>query len=572
MSDLDEDLLALAGDVGEDTASRKRSAKRSSTGGSKRRKTKDNEDNDDLELGEEDEVEDEEDEEDVEDDLDDLDVGPKSRRRNKSELDENEDDEEQQEEEFVHPYPIMDKYKDEKDRKWLESLEEIQREEILFERSQEMQAYNERIYLAQRLKDSKRSGKATRSSTRDTPKGSSVKRNQLSELKKKREEKTVRDRQRSNNEPVVKLRYDDEEDDEADEGEDEAYKYADENEEVEWAESTGPTKTLNVDLINQVKFGRTSLAKFCHYPEFERVVVDSFVRMNIGVDRRTNKETYRLCQVKAVIETKPYTFMNRTVNQNLLCAFGSNEKTFGMGFLSDRPFTDAEFDKWKAVLEEEKIAIPSVRFIETKAQQLQKMKDRTLTPEEVNLMIETRQKLSTNDRGNSVMRKTLLEQKKIIAESNNDANEVARIEEQLADIDERQTVRLSSTVNDSPLQRLSRVNERNRRANQDEIRKAEIRASEERRKQLQNKSFVSADPFSRLKTNARMYYDHTEEIQGPGQGDVPADDNIEEAETVEGQIKQKKLAEDFVKQPLSAVDDVIASTNFGVEIDLGLDL
>ncbi|KAK9456494.1 hypothetical protein V1511DRAFT_497739 [Dipodascopsis uninucleata] len=574
MSDLDEDLLALAGAQEDDTgakSSRKRSASKRKSSSKRRRKLSD----DDLSTSGE---------EGLENDLDDEDeeivASARSLRHNNADHnefsmngDEGSQYDDDLEEEFVNPYPLMGKYKNEEDMNWLESLAEIEREQILFERSQEMQSFNERKYLAQRLRESKRAGKvskATRSSTRDTPKTSSSKKNKLSELKRRREEKTVRARQRTNDsEYSTNLKYD--EDDEDEEQVDEYYDEddAEADDDVVWAESKQSSREIGLEDINRIRIGRSHLAKYCHYPEFEKTIVDCFVRVNLGEDRNDpqRKTIYRVCQVKAVVNSKTYTFMNRTVNNSLLLLHGSSERIFEMGICSDSAFTQEEFEKWKKTMKYENLLLPSVRSIENKLQQLQKMRERVLTTAEINAMIDLRQKLSANMPSNAVMQKTLLSQKRIIALSQNDLEEVSAIDAQISVIDERQSAKLNIATSDTPLEKLAKVNERNRRANLDEIRKAEIKASEQRRKAaLQKKSTVTSDPFSRLRTNARMYYDSAEVASG-----TAADNNAAaQPDDEEEDLKQRKLEEKFAKQPLSAVDDVIANTNFGIELDLDL--
>ncbi|KAK9325725.1 hypothetical protein V1517DRAFT_145785 [Lipomyces orientalis] len=575
MSDLEEDLLALAEGVEEDTytstgTSRKRNGtKRKPSTSKRRRKFRDESDDDDIHSAEEEDVDDRDEFDDESDDQ--VSKSRSSRGRGKRNGDDEEyangnaEDENDLDETFINPYPLQGKYKNKEDMNWLETLGEFEREQILFERSQEMQRFNERKYLAQRLKESKRAGKekttaATRSSTRDTPKGALSKRSQLSELKKKREEKNFRARQRSEDHDYggTKLRYDEDE-----EAEDEV----EVEDEVTWADTVAP-KDLTVDDVNKIRIGRTLLAKYCHYPEFDRCAVDCFVRINIGYNEYKQKEIYRVCQIKAVIESKTYTFMNRTVNSSLLVTHGSSEKIFEMGVCSDKPFTEEEFDTWKNAVSSDKLSLPSKRLVDSKFQQLQKMRERTLTPDEINAMIDLRQLLSSNLPTNAVIQKTMLNQKRLIAMNNGDMEEVAEIDSQIKAIDQRQTVKLSTTVLESPLQMLAKVNERNRRANQDEIRKAEIKATEVRRKaMLANKSQVTSDPFSRLKTNPRMYYDSAEEASGV----VANPHNADEIEAeIEAEEEKKKLTEKLAKQPLSAVDDVIANTEFELDIDLGL--
>ncbi|KAK9487334.1 hypothetical protein V1527DRAFT_450509 [Lipomyces starkeyi] len=574
MSDLDEDLLALAEGVDEDISSkpsRKLSGtKRKATTTKRRRKTRDESDDGDLDSLAEDE---DEDDRDAFEDLNGESKGRLSRGRGMRNGDDDEfenrnaEDEADLDDEFVNPYPLQGKYKSVEDMNWLESLGEFEREQILFERSQEMQRFNERKYLAQRLKESKRAGKekakaVTRSSKRDTPKGALSKRSQLSELKKKREEKNFRARQRTEDHDYggPKLHYDEDAGDE-DEMDVEA------EDDVVWADTATP-RELTVDDVNKIRIGRTLLAKYCHYPEFDKCAVDCFVRINIGYNEYKQKEIYRVCQVKAVIESKTYSFMNRTVNSSLLVTHGSSEKIFEMGVCSDKPFAQEEFDTWKHAVKNDNISLPSRRLIDLKFQQLQKMRERTLSPNEINAMIDLRQLLSSNLPTNAVIQKTMLNQKRLIAMNHGDMEEVAEIDRQISAIDHRQTAKLSTTVLESPLQMLAKVNERNRRANQDEIRKAEIKATEVRRKaMLANKSQVTSDPFSRLKTNPRMYYDSAEEASGVVANPNHADEIDEE---IEAEKEKKKLAEKLAKQPLSVVDDVIANAEFEIDIDLDL--
>ena len=53
---------------------------------------------------------------------------------------------------MIDPYPLEGKYKDEADREALDNMDEMEREQILFERMQEMDKYRERKYLQERMK------------------------------------------------------------------------------------------------------------------------------------------------------------------------------------------------------------------------------------------------------------------------------------------------------------------------------------------------------------------------------------------------------------------------------------
>lgn len=124
MSDLDEDLLALAGADEEDeeevlTTTNKRTKGSSNSQVKKRR----------IEV----DSEDEEDDYNPDDGYEPVDVSDK-----------------EEEEEEENPFPLEGKYKDTADRDHLESLPEMERETILFERSQVMRKYQERKLFRER--------------------------------------------------------------------------------------------------------------------------------------------------------------------------------------------------------------------------------------------------------------------------------------------------------------------------------------------------------------------------------------------------------------------------------------
>ena len=91
---------------------------------------------------------------------------------------------------FENPYPLENKYKDEADRERLLNMTEIEREEVLFQRGEELQRIKEKRDLAAlvraQVKDQpRRSGREGQ--LRSEKAG---KRDELSELRKRREEKS----------------------------------------------------------------------------------------------------------------------------------------------------------------------------------------------------------------------------------------------------------------------------------------------------------------------------------------------------------------------------------------------
>ena len=478
-------------------------------------------------------------------------------------------DETEDEDIFINPYPLEGKYKNEKDRDDLEGLAEIEREQILFDRSQEMQKFNERVYLAQRAKERKQAERAfqrtkERQEKAKREKPVSGKKSQLSELKKRREEKSVRSNNRAKGINVSKSHESEDEDYEEEdyEGEEEEYKESDE--EVEWAKSEEPIRDITAADINKVRFGKTLLAKFVHYPNFEDVVANCFVRVNIGFNRERQTNTYRVCQVKGISKApKPYKFLNRTVDFGLKVTHGASEKTFEMGICSDGAITEDEFRWWKNSMQQSNLLLPSARKIDKKFKELSEFQNRKLSSEEINEMIIKRQQHAASSLGaNTVIEKSVLLQRRVIALENGDYEELEQIDQRLEQLDS--ILNKSSRQKQNELDRLAQVNLRNRKANLEGIRRAEIIAQENRRKALSDKKDVP-DPFSRLRTSARIFYESRSSSATPA---PEQNNNNNNNNNNHNNDSEQKSEVDKRKNviPRKKVDDVIASIDLDIEI------
>lgn len=122
-----------------------------------------------------------------EDELEDIAITPPPRSARRSAK---RDMSPEEEDVFANPYPLEGKYKDEDDRERLLGMTEIEREQVFFSRAEEMQRFKEKRDLAalvhQQSKDQpRRSGREGQ--LRSEKAG---KRDELSELVKRREEKS----------------------------------------------------------------------------------------------------------------------------------------------------------------------------------------------------------------------------------------------------------------------------------------------------------------------------------------------------------------------------------------------
>ncbi|CUM53625.1 uncharacterized protein AC631_00808 [Debaryomyces fabryi] len=488
MSDLDDDLLALAGagdsesEVESEVPLKRQSKSSDSTGSSKKRRV----DTSDLEFDDQGEEEDD---------------------------DEGDEEIEEEEDDLVNPYPLEGKYKDEEDRENLLAMDEIQREQTLFERTQEMESYNEKKYLQQRMKQQQQAtggAKATRSSNRTKPTGKSSKLDKLSELRKQREQKSRKESRRD---------YDDysdegEEDDDDERGfiEDDEDEYGYGEDEVVWGSGTSSkfkkrsNERAKLEDVNRTRVGRSILLKHCFYSDFTETIIDCFARINIGMDKRTKQPMYRMVQISDVknIPEKAYNTPNfkcdiyLTVNQNK-----EQKKDFPMSIFSDSPILPEEFDRYLHELSKTGEEISYLDDVNEKYESLQYLLNRGVSDKDVNEMIAKKQKLQSNIQGyDAVFQKTRVMDQLKIAKQENNLAKVKELSDKLHKLDQILISQTLSNNNSESSNSMSKVNERNRKLNLLNIDRVETKSSQQRKLA----EYDGGDPFSRLKTKTKVFY------------------------------------------------------------------
>lgn len=570
MSDLEDDLLALAGDGGSDSEFeskdlKKRSVSQSSS--SKRRKTKMDDFEDDDEEGEDNE--------------DDQAI----------EYDDDEDDAEE-EDTLVNPYPLEGKYKDEEDRENLLQMDEIQREQTLFDRTQEMESYNEKKYLQQRLKLQKAQAegsevKKTRTSARSKIVKSTSKSNKLdklSELRKQRDQKSRRESKRKDYDDYEEEEDEDEDEDdeegELDEDEEDEYGYNDFEDKVVWGSGASSSRSSRVkrsterakfEDISKIKVGRSMLHRFCFYSNFSEAVIDCYARINVGVDKRTRRPIYRMVQIVDVknIPEKAYKFPSTMVDIYLTVAQNrTQKKDFPMTVFSDSAITRDEFDRYVIELNKTDEELPYLDDVNEKSEILNQFMNREVSDKDVNDMIKRKQQLnaSTGDGQNmegfdAVFQKSRLRDELKVAKQEKNFSKISKLEKKLEDLE----VIVANTTNKvtSGGLTMSKVNERNRKLNQTNIRIAELKSSQ--LKKIAEANSDGGDPFSRFKTNTRMFYqDLVNEENEKALVDARVNYEKELAEKTE---MDAKIASSSYRS-LGVMDELIKNIEVDIEIHI----
>lgn len=502
MSDLEDDLLALAGgDSGSEAETSDVPLKRARADDSSRKRTKTSSDEND------DEDNDDDDDEDADDDF--GDDGDDANAEDDMDVDEPEDDDEVADE-LTNPYPLEGKYTDEDDRQRLLDMDEIEREQTLFERSQEMDRYNEKKYLQQRLKQQKLQNveKKTRSSSRKTTTtaGRTSKLDKLSELRKQREQKSRRSAAADDYEEE-----EDEDDDEEEEEQDDFDEGYGEESEVVWGSGKSRFKPRSLERatvadINKIRVGRSFLSKYLYYRKFEDIVVKTFGKINVGMDRRTRRPMYRVVQIEEAINRpqKQYRLGDNKTDLYLLVSQNKTQtKEFPISVFSDGDIFAEEFERYVQELVKTNEDLPYVDDVNEKAEQLNELMNSGLSNQDIDEMVSRKKQMLSGIRAyDAVYQKSRVRDELRVAKQEGD---VARIKELTSRLHKLEDVLLKdnersskSSVND-----MSKVNERNRKLNQTNIRKAELKSSHLKK----TTDAVDGDPFSRLKTNTRIYYE-----------------------------------------------------------------
>lgn len=264
----------------------------------------------------------------------------------------------------IFPYEKL--YYSAKDKEEIMAMPEIQREQILSERAQEVDRHNQDLALrrllasrereeARRAKKNKR--KASMAGLEDGQRKSSRQKTTLGgrkvgeasgaieaykrqrEQKGRRDERRLRDSKTKDQRPLSK---DGGVSDVDAEGESE----------VEWDDRAERSPSIPKDDppaelrdIRRARVGRSNFAQVCFYPGFDDAISGCFVRVNIGPNRETGRNEYRLCQIKRFTEGRPYAMeapngRSFVTNQYTVVAHGKAEREFPFIACSDSSFTE----------------------------------------------------------------------------------------------------------------------------------------------------------------------------------------------------------------------------------------
>ncbi|GAA5849552.1 hypothetical protein JCM8547_000494 [Rhodosporidiobolus lusitaniae] len=430
-----------------------------------------------------------------------------------------------------NPYPIEGVFKDEADRKRIMAMTEVEREDIIGTRKDEMSARQMRKEVAKMA--NKSGGRAAAAD--DSSKAEAEESEEEYEARETRSRKTT-GTSKSKSEGIEKLKRSraekgkkkekkvDSDDDDYEEGgkrrtrssrqDDSSGSDMDQSgsdEEVRTDKKKGKGKKDSYDPaspedLRKITVTRSKLAEMVVAPWFADWVEGAWVRYSVGPDH-TGEMQYRLCQVIGVEEgSRPYRFDNVTTELLLNLQHGKSKKLFEMNAVSNSTFTDREYARVYQSCKVEGEGMPTPKEAAKTMDQLEKRSSYTLTEEDL-----AKQLAKKGLKKGGAQLKAQLRMERDLAVTSGDKDRLAEIDAQLAEIDKpaggaRETAAM--------------LNERNRLSNREEVRRAEARGQEERRKQQEalakGDPSVKVDASARVKTVPRMQYESRTNTPNPG--------------------------------------------------------
>ncbi|KAN0107257.1 hypothetical protein V8E52_010309 [Russula decolorans] len=410
-----------------------------------------------------------------------------------------------------NPYPLEGKYIDEYDRQRLLEMPEIEREGVIAQRLEELQRITDKRNLDQMLKarkdgdgDSVAKAAKRQHAVRGATKEKSRK---LDELKAKRKAKDERKRSRGSpkrdrsSSPMEM----ETSDDEAEDGQITKFEQEEEKERKLLGMTVANDEPMTIADLNKVRLTRDALAKHFLAPWFEDCVKGAYVRYLVGAEK------YRIYEIYQVQNHSKHYKINDKITCNLALElkYGTSVEVVPMDRVSNVDFNEGEFNRFKMTWEAARIKLPTKRDLEKKGAQMTKLINQPKTENDIATMLRRKSQLQ-GDAGKSQANRVTLEKARLVqartlALRRNDRKEAAMFHAQLAELAVESSPATPEPTEDASAL-LAKVNERNRKANQEAIRRAELQEAERKRRERRLGTPTLLEPNGRLRTVPRMFH------------------------------------------------------------------
>ncbi len=409
----------------------------------------------------------------------------------------------------IFPYEKL--YYDSQDKVRIEAKPEIEREEILAQRSEQVERHEQDLTLrrlvASRAREeaknaAKNKRKASAADLEDSQRKSTRQRTKvgggrvgeastaIEAYKRQREEKNIRDEQRKRGETVRRPASPRNDFSDADaEGESDNDYYDRRNK----RRSPSPPKDepiAELQDFQRARIGRDNFAQVCYTPGFKEAITDCYARVCLGPGRTPGVNEYRLCSIKGFTTGKPYAMVGSNgrpfpVDMYVKAAHGKSEKAWSFLECSMQKFTDAEWLRYRSVMANEDCKMPTRAFINSKLDQINRLINYRFGDKDISARMEAQAVLT--EKVTRAGEKQDLRDKIMDARAGGDEETVEELENKLAAIvptklafgtslDKKETTYINPEQ-----EALAELNRRNQRTNAENVRKAQLAEMRQRK-------------------------------------------------------------------------------------------
>ncbi|KAH8820911.1 RNA polymerase II transcription elongation factor-like protein Rtf1p [Xylogone sp. PMI_703] len=514
-------------------------------------------------------------------------------------------------------YPLEGKFLNEAEKAEIMAMPEIKREELLAERAQEVERERQNRALRQLLsareaetRKQEKKRKAGSADLDESQRKTSRQRTKLGggkvgetstgidSLKRARAEKNDRQRRRDEDKERNRDRKTYGHDDYSDAD-------AEGDSEVEWDDGRAKDKKSRTpdykdaqpaDLhdIERVRVGRSRFAMVCFYPGFDEAITGCYARISVGVDKETGQNVYRMALIKGFVEDRPYAIETPNgkhikTTQYVRAAHGKAERNWPFITCSDSPFTEAEWNRYKQTCQAEGVPLPTKPKLAAKITDINALVNRSWTEEELQEKLKKSGALINKfipierNRLNNLIKE---------AKARGDEEKIKQLQEELDALDgpklaystSMQSQKKSSAAGTLTQQeRLAELNRQHRRENAERVRQAQIaerRATKLAEVAATRGENIVEDHSRRIKTRAKFKHDVADSFGAKKDSDRSGTNTPSAGTPSLGAKKAgtplphlaKLQAKDekglpTIRRPLMD-DDIIGSIDLGIDIEL----
>ncbi|KAL1406068.1 RNA polymerase-associated protein rtf1 [Vanrija albida] len=397
-----------------------------------------------------------------------------------------------------NPYPLEGKYVDEDDRDYLDNLPEIERENILASRQEEIQKFKDSMALDAMFRaanddadydDDDAPSRKRRKHTSVTTEASRA----MAELKNRRKAKdervqrrAARRERRARSSSIV--------------SEGEASSEEGEISNRDWRQPSPSrprpvgddrrqdspdldSRPANAQELNSARLSRYELVDMMYKDQFESVITGAFVRVMTGEAGENGQPKYRIQRINGLESGHTHgrysiEYKGNKVSDDraLLCQYGKLVRLFRIADVSNGDLDEEEFIRFTRTSQADEVTLPRRSQLKRKHEQIAALRDRPMTEEEVNRQVEARKRANPQaHRQKTMLEITSLMGSKNLALRRNDQKAVEMITRQIEELGGDPATGQLLGVDENMTEhekRIRRINENNLRKTREAMAKA----------------------------------------------------------------------------------------------------